>query len=177
MKARMVAVLLAAASVGRLFAAEAGIEFAGVLGAGKDTRVALTNKANGSTQWVPVGGTYAGYTIVSYEPATDVLLVKKDNQEFRLALRSARVARGAAKAPPALERAVLNNLRQLAAAADQFYLENGKTSATYDDLVGATKYVKVLNPVDGENYRSIQFSQGTTLVVTTASGYAISYAP
>lgn len=177
MKARTLAVLLAAASVGRLLGADVGIEFAGVLGGGKDTRVALKNKATGSTQWVPVGGTYAGYSIVSYEARADVLVVKKDGEEFRLPLRSARVAAGTAKAPPALERAVLNNLRQLAAAADQFYLENGKTSATYDDLVGATKYVKVVNPLDGENYRSIQFAQGRPLSVTTASGYSISYKP
>lgn len=177
MNDRALAVLLAFASVGRLLAADVGIEFAGVLGGGKSTRVALTNKATGSTQWIPIGGTYAGYTVVSYDGASDVIVVKKDNQEFRLPLRSARVATGTPKAPPALERAVLNNLRQLAAAADQFYLENGKTSATYDDLVGATKYVKALNPLDGENYRSIQFTQGRPLTVKTASGYAISYQP
>jgi hypothetical protein len=168
------AVLLCAA---RAFGAEVGIEFAGVMGASSDVRVALTNKASGSTQWVPLGATFAGYTVTSYDAKTDMLVVAKDGQQFRLPLKQAKVVAGAAKPPAQVERAILNNLRQLAAAADQYYLENGKTSATCDDLVGPTKYVKSLTSVDGENYRALQFAQGKPLVVTTSSGYSISYSP
>ena len=75
------------------------------------------------------------------------------------------------------EKAILNNLRQLAAAADQYYLENGVSSATYDDLVGARKYIKVINPVAGENYRALRFQQGTTLRVRTADGRTVEYRP
>src|SRR4026208_2539331 len=39
------------------------------------------------------------------------------------------------------DKAVLNNARQLAAAADQYYLENGATFADSTSLVGATNYV------------------------------------
>jgi hypothetical protein len=75
------------------------------------------------------------------------------------------------------DKAVLNNLRQLAAAADQHYLETGTTTATYDQLVGPTRYVKVLNPVAGENYRSIRFQQGQKLRVRLASGQVVEYGP
>ena len=37
------------------------------------------------------------------------------------------------------DKAVLNNARQLAAAADQFYLENGVSSASHGDLIGYRK--------------------------------------
>jgi type IV pilus assembly protein PilA len=67
------------------------------------------------------------------------------------------------------EKAVTNNLRQLAAASDQFYLESGKTTATYDDLVGTTKYVRQLNPVAGEDYHAVVFKKGAPLRVMVPS--------
>lgn len=76
------------------------------------------------------------------------------------------------------EKAVLNNLRQLAAAADQYYLEKGVTTATYEDLVGPTKYVRRLNPVDDEDYRTLVFKQGTPLrVMVPVLKKAVSYNP
>src|SRR5450756_2084014 len=50
------------------------------------------------------------------------------------------------------DKAVLNNARQLAAAADQFYLENGVTTVNVSGLVGQTNYVKALNIVANETY-------------------------
>lgn len=67
------------------------------------------------------------------------------------------------------EKAVLNNLRQLAAAADQHYLENGVLTARYEDLVGPTKYIRAINVVAGEDYRSLVFKQGTPLRVQVPS--------
>jgi len=67
------------------------------------------------------------------------------------------------------EKAVMNNLRQLAAAADQYYLENGVNTANYDQLVGPDKYVRRINPVAGEDYRSLVFKQGTPLSVYVPS--------
>jgi type IV pilus assembly protein PilA len=75
------------------------------------------------------------------------------------------------------DKAVLNNLRMLSAAADQHYLETGTNSATYDQLVGPTKYVKVLNPVAGENYRALRFKQGEPLKVRLGNGRMVEYAP
>ncbi len=75
------------------------------------------------------------------------------------------------------EKAVLNNLRQLAAAADQHYLETGTTTATYNDLVGPTRYVRVIQPVMGENYRQLRFVQGQPLRIALPDGRVIQYPP
>jgi type IV pilus assembly protein PilA len=75
------------------------------------------------------------------------------------------------------EKAVLNNLRMLAAAADQHYLETGTKTATYDELVGPTHYVKAIQIVAGENYRAIRFVQGQPLRVRLANGKTVEYKP
>jgi type IV pilus assembly protein PilA len=77
----------------------------------------------------------------------------------------------------AQERAVMNNLRQLAAAAEQHYLETGTKSATYDQLVGPQKYIKVLHPVAGENYRALRFQQGQPIRVRLQNGKMVEYRP
>lgn len=64
------------------------------------------------------------------------------------------------------EKAVMNNLRQLAAAADQYYLEYGVNTTTFDQLVGPKNYIRRINPVAGEDYRGeLIFKQGTPLRV------------
>lgn len=78
------------------------------------------------------------------------------------------------------EKAVMNNLRQLAAAADQYYLENGKNAATFDDLVGPepAKYIKRIQPVGGEDYRQLTFKQGEPFVIFVPSlGREVRYEP
>lgn len=74
------------------------------------------------------------------------------------------------------EKAVLNNLRQLSAARDQYFLETGKTTCTYDDLVGpeTEKYIRELKPVAGEDYTALVFKQGKPLVVTLKDGREVS---
>jgi len=71
--------------------------------------------------------------------------------------------------------AITNNLRMLAAAADQHYLEKRVNTATYDDLVGPDKYVKAVVSVAGEDYRQIVFAQGRRLTVHLPDGRAFSY--
>ncbi len=74
------------------------------------------------------------------------------------------------------EKAVLNNLRQLAAAADQFYLENGVGAATYGDLVGPTRYIKAIQSMAGESYEQLRFAQGQPLRVRLpGNGQVIQY--
>jgi type IV pilus assembly protein PilA len=75
-----------------------------------------------------------------------------------------------------MEKAMINNLRQLAAAADQFFLENGVTKVTLDQIVGPDKYVRKLIAVDGEDYSKLDLTQGVTpWKVVSASGVTASY--
>jgi type IV pilus assembly protein PilA len=75
------------------------------------------------------------------------------------------------------DKAVMNNARQLAAAADQYFLENGVSSVTQGSLVGATNYVKSLNLVASEAYPA-GFTQGVTITITGIAGQrTITYAP
>ena len=163
--------------IGSAFAAEPGIEFSGVLGSGRETQVSLTNPANGQSQWVAVGRSFAGYTVVRYDANEDVVVLARDGREFRVPLKKGKVRAGNVEPPPEIKGRILNYLRQLCAAADQFYLENGKSTTTYEQLVGTDKYVKSVTPVAGENYRAIEFAQGKPLRVTTADGYTMSYEP
>ena len=75
------------------------------------------------------------------------------------------------------DKAVLNNARQLSAASDQYYLENGVSTVTLSDLLGPTSYIKALNSVANEVYPS-GFSQGTTLTIGSVAGSrTITYSP
>lgn len=75
------------------------------------------------------------------------------------------------------DKAVLNNARQLAAAADQYFLENGVSSVTRGNLVGATAYVKSLNLVANEGYPD-GFTQSEAITITGVAGArTITYAP
>jgi type IV pilus assembly protein PilA len=75
------------------------------------------------------------------------------------------------------DKAVLNNARQLSAAADQYYLEYGGSSVGTANLIGATNYVKALNTVAKETY-PIGFTQGITISITGVAGLrTITYSP
>lgn len=50
------------------------------------------------------------------------------------------------------EKAVLNNLRQLASAADQYFLENGLNTVEVSKLIGPNAYIRSFEPVAGETY-------------------------
>lgn len=72
-------------------------------------------------------------------------------------------------------KAVTNNLRALYAAANQYYLENGVKSATYDDLVGPDKLIKAIVPVAGEDYRKVIFHQGLPIRVHLPDGRTFAF--
>lgn len=75
------------------------------------------------------------------------------------------------------DKAVMNNARQLSAAADQYFLENGVTTVASANLVGATNYVKVINTVAAETYPS-GYTQGQTITISGVAGSrTITYAP
>ena len=164
------------------FAAGPDIEFSGLMTSGEQTKVSLTNRATGQTNWVAVGKKFGDYLVSAYDAETDTVVLTKDGQKFRLKFKTSKVLDAqpeatAAELPPEVKKAILNNLRQLSAAADQFFLETGKKSATYADLVGETKYVKKLEPAADEDYRRIEIVQGKSVSVITSNGYVMSYAP
>ncbi|MSU67975.1 MAG: pilus assembly protein, partial [Opitutaceae bacterium] len=75
------------------------------------------------------------------------------------------------------DKAVLNNARQMAAAADQYFLENGVSTVSKGSLVGPTAYVKALNLVANETYPA-SYTQGVTITVAGVGGArTITYAP
>jgi type IV pilus assembly protein PilA len=59
------------------------------------------------------------------------------------------------------DKAVMNNLRQLSAAANQYFLEFGVVSVAYEDIVGTSPehYLREFKPVAGETYNEV-FEQG-----------------
>ena len=64
-----------------------------------------------------------------------------------------------------LEKAIRNNLRQLASGADQYFIENGVTTVLLSDIVGEDAYVESLDVVAGETYPAT-ITQGTDIAVT-----------
>lgn len=74
------------------------------------------------------------------------------------------------------EKAILNNVRQLSAAADQYYLETGKTTARYSDIVGPGKYVGSITRVMQEKYPET-FSQEKPIDVVKPDGTVLRYDP
>ena len=76
----------------------------------------------------------------------------------------------------ALEMAVRNNLRQIAACADQFFLENKVKTVKLEQLIGPGKYMSRLTPVDGEDYAALDLSQGvTSWKIVTVTGITVTY--
>lgn len=75
------------------------------------------------------------------------------------------------------DKAVLNNARQLSAASDQYFLENGVSTVASTNLVGSDKYVKAVNTVAGETYPA-SYTQGITITITGVAGVrTVTYAP
>jgi type IV pilus assembly protein PilA len=75
------------------------------------------------------------------------------------------------------EKTITNNLRQLNAAAQQYFLEHGVTSVASGDLVGSgtDKYIKSITAVFGETYPSVNATD--TEIVTTGGNFTVSYQP
>jgi type IV pilus assembly protein PilA len=67
------------------------------------------------------------------------------------------------------DKAVLNNMRQLASGADQYFLENGTSTAAIASLVGSSAYVKVLSTVANEAY-PLNYTQAQPVIVSGISG-------
>ena len=75
------------------------------------------------------------------------------------------------------DKAVLNNARQMSAAAEQYFMENGTTQVLFIYLTGATNYVKALNTVASEWYPDWYYQGVTVTVRNVAGARTITYAP
>lgn len=75
------------------------------------------------------------------------------------------------------QQVILNNLRQIAAARDQFILEEKRAPISVGEIVGYTRYVKRLLPIDGEDYRGLSMDSTQPMTVTTAGGITVTYDP
>lgn len=72
----------------------------------------------------------------------------------------------------AQRKTIVNNLRQLASAADQYFLEKGETIVSVDALVG--EYVLKLEPVAEETYPERISAEQKEIVATLPSGDSVS---
>jgi len=68
----------------------------------------------------------------------------------------------------AREKAVLENLRKLDVAAQQYYLEQGSDTAPYEALVGPEKYIGEIRAVAGEDYSTLVFDSAAPELSVTA---------
>jgi len=73
------------------------------------------------------------------------------------------------------EKALTNNLRQLASGADQYFLEYGVTSVESSDLIGTGSYIKTFKPVaDGGDSYTATIEQGTDISAKNPAGGTVS---
>lgn len=76
----------------------------------------------------------------------------------------------------AREKAIVNNLRQIASAGQQYVLDEGVSSVAYATLSG--DYFTDITPVAGETYDNVStkiFEAGGSITVTTSGGDTIYY--
>ena len=77
------------------------------------------------------------------------------------------------------DKTVLNNLRQIASAAQQYMLENGVTSVTVGggELIGAGKYITAIDQVGQEDYATIGAINTDTsqISIVSPSGRTVLY--
>ncbi|MFP4283136.1 MAG: hypothetical protein ACLFU2_10980, partial [Opitutales bacterium] len=74
------------------------------------------------------------------------------------------------------EKAITNNLRQLASAAQQYMLETGETEVATSQLVGPDAYITFLPSIAGESYEDIVITVETTEIgVTLPDGRIVTY--
>ena len=67
------------------------------------------------------------------------------------------------------DKAVLNNARILAAAADEYFTAMGTSTVLFTSLVGSSAYVKSFSAVAGETYPT-NFTAGTPVIISGIAG-------
>ena len=69
----------------------------------------------------------------------------------------------------AQDKAVLNNARQLAGGADQYFMEYGTSTVSLTELIGTSAYVKLIKTVADETYPDY-FTQGLPITIVNIAG-------
>ncbi len=156
------------------------IELRGTDGEGTELFLSLKNTRTGVTDWIKIGGRFSGYTVRSYDEKRSSAELAKDGETLTISIAGATIGKPQTITPDQQEevkKAVLNNLRQLSAAADQYYLEQGVDQVKFTQLVGKepNKYIKELKALDGEDYSKIELKQGKPMKVKTKSGIEVEY--
>ncbi len=72
------------------------------------------------------------------------------------------------------DKAVINNLRQFASAAQQYMLNEGASQVTSANIVGVGLHISVLDQVADETY-VLTVATDTTRLTTTVNGRTITY--
>ena len=156
------------------------LEFSGVDAPAQPVRVALVDPASKEQAWVPVGGNFAGCEVRGYDPRRQRITLARGTDIWELALEGGRPAAAAPDAEEAgrIVKQVTNNLRQIAAASDQYFLEYGISTVRLDQLVGPDKYIRELKPADGEDYAKLKLDQSPVPVewtIVTGRGVTVRY--
>jgi type IV pilus assembly protein PilA len=73
------------------------------------------------------------------------------------------------------EKAITNNLRMLASAAQQMMLEEGVTSVRTEDLIGPDAYIYSFEPVMGESYPEVITAEMTKIEAVLPTGETVTY--
>jgi hypothetical protein len=82
-----------------VLAANAAIEFVGILATPEKTMFRLTDKSDvTSSSWVVLGETFAGHEVKRYDARRDVLTLAKDGTEIEVRLKDSKVQPGASVA-------------------------------------------------------------------------------
>jgi len=70
-------------------------------------------------------------------------------------------------------KAVTNNLRQVASAAQQYMLDKGVTVVTASQLIGTATddYLRTISPIGQENYATITVDQTTSQISATDAAF------
>ena len=73
------------------------------------------------------------------------------------------------------DKAITNNLRQFASAAQQYMLETGSTTAPYSALVGSNLYMSTIQQVSTEVYSTLNIGLNDTEVSVTGPNGTVTY--
>lgn len=165
-----------------LLAAPVEIRFTGVDASSDPVHVSLIHPATQERAWVKLGGRFAGCDVRAYDARKNTLRLARGDETWEIRLESAVIAvdtlSDAERAQ--IEKQVTNNLRQLDAAAQQFYLEYAVNTVKFEQLVGTgpNHYIKVVKSADAEDYTKLDFTLATEpkeWVVVTRRGVEVRY--